>query len=35
MKYTVSYDIPVEALGTDLISHADVIIKVIVFTVFY
>nr|XP_036864248.1 laminin subunit alpha-1 isoform X1 [Manis javanica] len=27
LKYTVSYDIPVEALGTDLISHADVIIK--------
>nr|XP_051707390.1 laminin subunit alpha-1 isoform X1 [Oryctolagus cuniculus] len=27
LKYTVSYDIPVEAMDSDLMSHADVIIK--------
>ncbi|ELV12742.1 Laminin subunit alpha-1 [Tupaia chinensis] len=27
LKYTVSYDIPVETVGNDLVSHADVIIK--------
>ncbi|XP_006891492.1 PREDICTED: laminin subunit alpha-1 [Elephantulus edwardii] len=27
LKYTVSYDIPVEAVDSDLMSHADVIIK--------
>lgn len=33
LKYTVSYDIPVGTVGSDLLSHADVIIKVIAFTV--
>ncbi|KAM9633189.1 laminin subunit alpha-1 [Trichechus inunguis] len=27
LKYTVSYDIPVDAVDSDLVSHADVIIK--------
>uniref|UniRef100_A0A8C5LLU5 Laminin subunit alpha-1 n=1 Tax=Jaculus jaculus TaxID=51337 RepID=A0A8C5LLU5_JACJA len=27
LKYTVSYDIPVETVGGDLVSHVDVIIK--------
>ncbi|XP_007947206.1 laminin subunit alpha-1 [Orycteropus afer afer] len=27
LKYTVSYDIPVETVDSDLVSHADVIIK--------
>ncbi|XP_006868776.1 PREDICTED: laminin subunit alpha-1 [Chrysochloris asiatica] len=27
LKYTVSYDIPVEAMDSDLVSHTDVIIK--------
>lgn len=28
LKYTVSYNIPVEAVEGDLMSHADVILKV-------
>lgn len=32
LKYTVSYDIPMETVDSDLVSHADVIIKVIAFT---
>lgn len=32
LKYTVSYDIPVETVDGDLMSHADVIIKVLAFT---
>lgn len=32
LKYTVSYDIPVETVDGDLMSHADVVIKVLAFT---
>ena len=31
LKYTVSYEVPVEAVDGDPLSHADVIIKVIAF----
>lgn len=34
LKYTVSYAIPVETVDGDLMSHADVIIKVVAFTLF-
>lgn len=32
LKYTVSYDVPVETVDGDLMSYADVIIKVVAFT---
>ena len=31
LKYTVSYEVPMETVGGDLLSHADVIIKVTAF----
>lgn len=34
LKYTISYDIPVEATDSNLMAHADVIIKVLPMALF-